>query len=408
MSIPLRKYLNNTSLLLSALVVAELSTILGVSSTYLVMAVLLVSPFFFSSIDEYVRYLLLAHVVLLSEWSVGLSDTVTLYSDFKTLGVHFSYLIFVLYVAVKSSLKLIWFMLLFLMTYLLIGLGKDWLLLDVQDDLRIYGVFSLLIVTLVACRRYWDFLPYYIMMPMALWFLMVTVFNIRYEYAPGMQFYAASCVLTFMPILISKLVKERLILMVMLMVLLFNDGYYLGGKWIIYSALALVSIRPIFFGTLAIFSVPMVVALLPGEKLYRISQLIELTDFNMHGLMKKSNSIGNVTAEIVTLHERSLGRILFGNGFGSGLSDYYGLLKNMAGGGGYDLQRLQYGTYNKLHLGFSDVLLKFGYVGILGMSITLRKGLVLLGFFLFGTANKETFIFLAILFLYDSSTAAKV
>lgn len=147
---------------------------------------------------------------------------------------------------------------------------------------------------------------------------------------------------------------------------------------------------------------------------YKLAQMnLLLQDFELKSLMYTKTSIGNIIGELFTIIEswrKEIKFLIFGNGLGGGIKDHFGVLQPWAGNAGYSTIDILRNNYHRMHLSFSEWIVKSGIVGLFFIFYSLRKLLLTQSFFpLFAfilfltmfTVSKE-FIILFLLFYSKS------
>lgn len=257
-----------------------------------------------------------------------------------------------------------------------------------------------------------------------------------YEYAPKNYFLIiSSAAYLFIPILFTihrhfKFI-EKIILFCTYTFFIVNGSILLGGKVIVmFFICTLYLLTREKYVSFLLFSLFAVSSLFPifaldflNNHLFvdRLNQITStVIDFDLEVLPFLPGSIGCIFAEIYTFiysFQFSPLNHLFGFGLGEGLSDHFYFLYKWVNAGGFSLLHLTEDTYNRLHLTFLNIILKFGIIPFLFFFCFnffknkkvdyFRHIFILIIFFICGDANISNALVLFLLFKYNTHVQYK-
>lgn len=214
--------------------------------------------------------------------------------------------------------------------------------------------------------------------------ILAYILNKRFEYSQEM-FIVGNTMSFLSPIGVIVLwkyysKKNMCFYLVAMTFLIVMESYFAGGKTIIMFALIILweltkSKKILFAGTIIIFIVFQIlisylneIASQMDNKIlaFKITQITQIAgDIDLMTIAMDYSSMGNILAECITLIKYYIENphmLLWGQGMGAGIPDYYGFLEPFAGRAGYNAIDAVRNNYYNLHIAPYKVLANAGII----------------------------------------------
>ncbi|NVK02944.1 MAG: hypothetical protein HWE12_15490 [Oceanospirillaceae bacterium] len=390
----------------------ELSSVLLVF-----MTILLVSPMLISR-RLFINSTMMAALLMIGEWTYVLDDQ-EIYTLYGIRVFNFSFLtglLMLCFMVVSNKPVKISFIIgiLYVLALTIVNIFnfefQNFLL--VIRDLKIYIVLALIIFL----SRYMDcfLIVNATVRGASIYLLAALVLGNKFDYGGGNYYLAQSASVYLLPaLLIVSSIRWKLELAAywaLYIFILIKGDLFIGGKTIILLALyflyMLVISNNYVRGVLVVFAL-FLMSLVPYLNdpivTYKLSQVVSL--FSFDSLLHTKTSVGNIYGELYTFMASwsDMGKFLFGGGLGGGVVDTFGVLAPWVGVGGYDFVQYDVGLYTRMHLTFTNILVKFGLFGLLIFLVYLSRYRQIVNraqfyivslpiFLLVGDTNPSTFI----------------
>lgn len=210
--------------------------------------------------------------------------------------------------------------------------------------------------------------------------LSASIFHLRFEYGSGHEYLPINSLSFFLPLFIvmpllsirNVSLTRRILWSVSSLFVILTDDVFISGKFLALTVLAaiLLFLKPTkrFISIAAllvlVFALPFVRVIDPVSA-YKLNQVRSLTNISKYNVIMSSHtSAGNIISEFDNIFkQRNQFYLIVGKGFGGGISDLNGNLKQFAGTGGYSPVNKSRDNYFKMHLPASEIIVKFGILG---------------------------------------------
>lgn len=368
------------------------------SIVVLATQILFISLLHLKSLKLGLKALIFATLVGFGKWVYLLTDNnVNSFLTFKLFGISVVFYFFIFHLLCQKEKHRI-NRILFLLSFIIIIYSTLLLTTGVVyednfiSDLKSF-VFFILFILVIKTLNSNEIREILIASIDASAFMLVAalLFEFRFEYGDyGTGYIPINAISFFSPLLILmplisvsnvSFIRRLFWALTCLYVLLFDD-LFISGKFLIlalFSFLLLLRYGSnrklvLFFVILLVGARPIIKVVDPIAE-YKLAQVLSLAKpSNYYNVMKTHTTVGNLLSEIDNIFRQpNKIYLISGKGLGGGISDENGYLQQFAGTGGYSVWDAKRNNYFKMHLPVSEIIVKFGLIGLIAYIVLIFK-----------------------------------